>query len=74
MIQINCTTDPISGNDIENAHDYPSYTDKGNETELTVYFENEQNKQAFLDIPLKPPIGNLNINFDNPTDIFYDMG
>jgi hypothetical protein len=76
MLQITCTTDPISGNDVQlrTLQSIHRVEDKGGETHLTVYFESAQNKQAYLDIPIKQPLAQLGVNLDNPTDVFYDMG
>ena len=76
MMQITCTTDPISGKDVqlqalEGIH---RVEDKGEETHLTVYFESAQNKQTYLEIPLKQPLAQFGVNLDNPSDVFYDIG
>jgi hypothetical protein len=76
MLQITCTTDPISGKDVQLQTLQGIYRveDKGEKTHLTVYFESEQNKQAYLDIPLRQPLAQFGVNLDNPGDVFYDIG
>ena len=60
------TTDPISGRDIEDLAGYPYLVD-GN---LTMYFETEATRRAYLDIPTDHPFRLV----DNPTDEGYDEG
>ncbi len=45
------TIDPITGNDIEEVLQHPSVTD-GN---LTIYFETEATRRAYLDMPINHP-------------------
>ena len=45
------TIDPITGHDIDNVAEHPFIRD-GN---LTIYFENEATRQAFLDTPMNHP-------------------
>jgi len=45
------TIDPMTGNDIENVTSHPSLED-GN---LTIYFETEATRKAYLDMPLNHP-------------------
>ena len=47
----NSTIDPITGGDIEDITGHPSLTD-GN---LTLYFETEATRKAYLDMPLNHP-------------------
>jgi YHS domain-containing protein len=49
------TIDPISGTDIEDAINHPSLED-GN---LTMYFENEATKRAYLKMPIDHPYPHL---------------
>ena len=46
------TIDPISGRDIEDLAGRPHHVD-GN---LVIYFESEQTKQEYLDMPLDHPV------------------
>jgi len=45
------TIDPMTGKDIEDITNHPSLED-GN---LTIYFETEQTRKAYLDLPLDHP-------------------
>ena len=76
MLQITCTTDPISDKDVQlqTLKSIHRIKNKNKETHLTVYFESAQNKQAYLDIPLKQPLTQFGVNLDNPSDVFYDIG
>ena len=51
------STDPMNGHDIENITSHPSLVD-GN---LTLYFENEATRTAYMGIPLNHP--NLRLPF-----------
>jgi YHS domain-containing protein len=58
--------DPISGNDIADYLQHPYHTD-GN---VTMYFETEETRQAFLDMPVDHPFRLI----DNPDDEGFDEG
>lgn len=47
--------DPITGRDIENLADHPYLAD-GN---LTIYFESNETRQAYVDTPFDHPFGKL---------------
>ena len=55
------TIDPMSGRDIENVTAHPSLED-GN---LTMYFESEGTKKAFLKMPIDHPDLHQLINYLN---------
>lgn len=74
MLHIISHTDPISLKDVLDVEGLPSVVDAGSETSLTIYFESEANRQAFLDIPVEHPISELSVNLDNPTDEMMDEG
>lgn len=61
-----CTTDPI------NLHDIPDPS--GMPNDITIYFETEENKQAYLDIPVECPARDIRVSLDNPTEVFIDEG
>ncbi len=67
------TTDPITRHDVHDLENSPFYVDRGRESELTIYFESEETKQQYLDIPVEHPIEHR-LNLDNPTDIMVDEG
>ncbi len=45
------TIDPMTGNDIEDVTNHP-FLEDGN---LTIYFETEQTRKAYLDLPIDHP-------------------
>ena len=67
------TTDPISGRDITDLEGKPYVVDAGPEQELIIYFESEETKRQFLEIPVEHPIDH-HVNLDNPTDVMIDEG
>lgn len=74
MFHIISHTDPISLKDILDVEGLPRVVDEGPETTLTIYFESQANRQAFLDIPIEHPLSELAVNLDNPTDEMVDEG
>lgn len=58
--------DPITGREIEDLSGHPYIVD-GN---MTMYFESEETRQAYLDMPVDHPFHLV----DNPTDEGYDEG
>ncbi len=58
--------DPITGNEIDDLSGHPFVVD-GN---VTMYFETEETRQEYLDMPLDHPFHLV----DNPTDEGYDEG
>lgn len=58
--------DPITGREIEDLSGHPYIVD-GN---MTMYFESEETRQAYLDMPLDHPFHLV----DNPTGEGYDEG
>ena len=68
------TTDPISRRDVRDLNARPRVVEgKGTVDELTIYFESEENKRQYLDIPVEHPIDH-SVNLDNPTDVMIDEG
>ena len=67
------TTDPITGRDIVNLQGKPCIIDRGAEEELVIYFESEETKRQFLDIPVEHPLEHR-LNLDNPTDVMVAEG
>ena len=64
--QMLSTIDPITGRDIEDLSGHPYVVD-GN---VTMYFENEETRKAYLEMPTDHPFHLI----DNPTDEGYDEG
>ena len=60
------TIDPMTGNDIENVTSHPSLVDG----ELTVYFETDGTRKAYLEMPLNHP----NRHLPNPINDDDDRG
>lgn len=50
--QMITTIDPISGNDIQDLSGRPHIVD-GN---IVIYFETEENRQAYIDMPMDHPV------------------
>jgi hypothetical protein len=69
-----CTTDPISGRDLHNIGNLPKVVEGDQENNLTIYFESEANKRAYLAIPVEHPATEHTLNLDNPTDDMIDEG
>ena len=68
------TTDPISRRDVRDLNARPRVVEgKGTVDELTIYFESEENKRQYLNIPVEHPIDHR-VNLDNPTDVMIDEG
>lgn len=64
--QILSTTDPMTGQEIDDVSGHPYLVD-GN---VTIYFESESTRKAFMDMPIDHPFHLV----DNPTDEGYDEG
>ena len=45
------TIDPITGKDLGDRRDLPHVVEQTSDGELTIYFESEETRQAYLDIP-----------------------
>ncbi len=67
------TTDPISRRDITDLEGKPYVVEAGPEEELVIYFESEETKRQYLEIPVEHPIDH-HVNLDNPTDVMIDEG
>jgi hypothetical protein len=73
MLHRIATTDPITGHDIQDLDGSPRIVERSTEDELVIYFESEESKREYLDIPIERPIDH-HVNLDNPTDIMIDEG
>jgi len=60
------TTDPISGADIKNLDASPFVIEGEGEGALKIYFENEENKKAYLGIATEHPGEDFTTNLNNP--------
>jgi hypothetical protein len=65
-VQILSSTDPMTGVEIDDLTGRPYLID-GN---VTIYFENEASRKAFVDMPVDHPFHLV----DNPVDEGYDEG
>jgi len=66
------TTDPITGRDIEDVAGHPYVVEGEHYNDITIYFESEQTRQAYLDIPVEHPGSDLKVNLDNPEESYPD--
>jgi hypothetical protein len=62
------TTDPINGFNITDLKDRPYVVEGETTNDLTIYFETEASRQAYLDIPVELPERDLSKTLSNPTD------
>lgn len=60
------TTDPISLVYVQNPEAHPFVIEGDGDSALKIYFENEENKNAYLGIEVEHPEENLQSNLDNP--------
>ncbi len=67
------TTDPITRRDITDLEGAPYVVEAGPEEDLVIYFESEETKRQYLEIPVEHPIDH-HVNLDNPTDVMIDEG
>jgi hypothetical protein len=74
MFNIICKTDPISSQDLSNVAGLPYVSHRSDETSVTIYFESENNRQAYLEMPVEHPTSEHSVNLDNPTDEMIDEG
>ncbi len=62
------TTDPITGFDIVDPKSRPYLVEGNASADLTIYFESNASRQAYIDIPVQHPEQDLRVTLDNPTD------
>jgi len=60
------TTDPISGHDVKDPDKHPFVVEGAGDNALKIYFENEENKKAYLEIATEHPGEDFTTNLDNP--------
>ena len=66
------TRDPITGRDVEDLARSPFLIEVDEGNELTIYFESEETRNAYLNLPVERPGTDLTVNLDNPTDDYCD--
>jgi len=62
------TTDPISGVNITDLSNRPFIVEGDKAIDLTVYFESDATRQAYLDIPVELPERKFPNTLSNSTD------
>ncbi len=62
---IRSTTDPITGREVEHPQDHPHFIECNGNNSLEVYFENEENLQAYLHMELE---GNIVLQGNDSDD------
>lgn len=60
------TTDPISGNDVKNIERAPYVVEGEGDLAPKIYFENEDNRRAYLETQTEHPGKDFATNLDNP--------
>lgn len=66
--------DPITGKDLGNNRDLPNVVEETTDGELVIYFESEETKQAYLDMPAENPARDLSKTASNSIDTNIDEG
>lgn len=68
------TTDPMTGRDIPDLEGRPFVVEGTHYNDLTIYFESEETKRAYLDIPLERVGGEGRVHsiLDNPANDMND--
>jgi hypothetical protein len=74
MLDRICTTDPITLNDIPDPYGKPYVVEGVPDNNITIYFESEENRKIYLDIPAEHLLQNIRCTLDNPTHEFIDEG
>ena len=70
--QIISTRDPITGRDIEDLASSPFLVEVDEGNELIIYFESEESRSAYLNLPVERPGTDFRVNLDNPTEDCFD--
>ena len=60
------TTDPITGKDIPHPEDHPFIIEGAGDAAIKIYFESEETRRVYLDIPIEHPGKDFSTNLDNP--------
>lgn len=55
MLRMVHNIDPITGKDLGDRRDLPNVVEQTADGELTIYFESEVSRQAYLDMPAEDP-------------------
>lgn len=62
------TTDPINGFDVTDPTKRPYVVEGDYVSDLTIYFESDVSRQAYVDIPVEHPEQDFSKTLSNPTD------
>lgn len=68
------TTDPISMNEVNDLEGKPFLVVGTPHNDLTIYFENEKNRQIYEDIPVECPGNDFSRDIGNNVDEGIDEG
>ena len=60
------TRDPISMNDVPDPTHHPFVVEGEGDNSLKIYFETEENKQAYLELEVEHPGKDFKVNLNNP--------
>ena len=71
MLTMTYIIDPITGKDVKEPAGHPYIHDPDCYQDLTIYFESEETKREFLEIPIEHPESDLHATLDNPSDMYY---
>jgi len=66
------TTDPITLNDVHDPENHPYVVEGEGDNAIKIYFENEENKRSYMDIPVEHPGEDFTTNLDNPQPMAGD--
>ncbi len=66
------TTDPISLHDVKEISHAPHVIEGEGDNAIDIYFESEENKQAYLDIAVENPAKDFTTHLDNPQSMAGD--
>lgn len=55
MLRMVHNIDPITGKDLGDRRDLPNVVEQTSDGELTIYFESEESRQAYLNMPAEDP-------------------
>lgn len=74
MLRMVHSIDPITGKDLGDKRDLPYVVENTSDGELTIYFESEESRQAYLEMPPKDPAKDFKKSLSDPVDNNIDEG
>ncbi len=66
------TRDPITGRDVDDLAASPFLVEVDEGNELIIYFESEESRSTYMNLPVEHHGADLKVNLDNPTDECFD--